>query len=128
MVDPAELQVWKTRKMPREGFLTLPPNSARNQKRVYERRIQIVKPKSLKGGATIDRYAAWSGKLERLGEMLGEENMSGIATIHDPLCDIAGGASHVRFSGCVDNPTDRSTVYAHSQLDKLWSSVRVRDP
>jgi hypothetical protein len=52
--------------MPREDFLTLPQNSARNQKRVYERRIQIVNPKSLKGGGTIDRYAARSGKLERL--------------------------------------------------------------
>jgi len=48
--------------------------------------------------------------------MLREQNVSGIAAVHDPLRDIDAGASHVRFSGCVDDSTHRSTVYAHSQL------------
>ena len=54
--------------------------------------------------------------LEIFSDVLREQNVSGIAAVHDPLCDIDAGASHVRFSGCVDDPTDRSTVYAHSQL------------
>src|SRR2546430_16069068 len=29
---------------------------------------------------------------------------------------LIAGASHVRFSGCVDDSADWSTVYAHSQL------------
>ena len=54
--------------------------------------------------------------LEIFSDVLREQNVSGIAAVHDPLCDIDAGASHVRFSGCVDDPTDGSTVYAHSQL------------
>src|SRR5438034_5562784 len=54
--------------------------------------------------------------LEIFSDMLREQNVSGIAAVHDPLCDIDAGASHVRFSGYVDDPTHGSTVYAHSQL------------
>src|SRR4030095_4143257 len=54
--------------------------------------------------------------LEIVSDMLREQNVSGIATVHHPLCDIDSGASHVRFSGCVDDSADRSTVDAHSQL------------
>jgi hypothetical protein len=54
--------------------------------------------------------------LEIFSYMLRQQDVSGIAAVHDPLCDIDPGASHVRFSGCVDDPTNRSTVYAHSQL------------
>src|SRR6266536_5633847 len=53
---------------------------------------------------------------EIFSDVLREQNVSGIAAVHDPLCRGDAGASHVRFSGCVDHPTDRSTVYAHSQL------------
>ena len=53
--------------------------------------------------------------LEIFSDVLREQNVSGIAAVHDPLRDIDAGASHVRFSGCVDDPTDGSTVYAHSQ-------------
>src|SRR5438876_12023774 len=49
-------------------------------------------------------------------DVLREQDVSGIAAVHDPLCDIDAGASYVRFSGCVDDPADGSTVYAHSQL------------
>src|SRR5437763_2709433 len=54
--------------------------------------------------------------LEIFSDMLREQNVSGIAAVHDSLCDIYAGASHVRFSGCVDDSADRSTMYAHSQL------------
>src|SRR5262245_14642994 len=54
--------------------------------------------------------------LEIFSHMLREQNVSGVATVHDPLCDINAGAGHVRFSGCVDDPTHGPTVYAHSQL------------
>src|SRR5204862_290711 len=47
---------------------------------------------------------------------LRQQNVSGIAAVHDTLRDIDAGASHVRFSGCIDDPTNRSTMYAHSQL------------
>src|SRR5262245_43244271 len=50
--------------------------------------------------------------------MLREQNVSGIATVHDPLCDIDAGAGHVRFSSCVDDSTHGPTVYAHSQLKR----------
>ena len=55
--------------------------------------------------------------LKIFSDVLGEQNVSGIAAVHDPLCDIDASASYVRFSGCVDDPTHRSTVYAHSQLN-----------
>src|SRR6266446_4149533 len=48
--------------------------------------------------------------------VLREQDMSGVAAVHDPLCHVDAGASHVRFSGCVDDPTHGSTVYSHSQL------------
>src|SRR5437867_10098313 len=54
--------------------------------------------------------------LEIFSDVLRQQNVSGIAAVHDPLCHIDASASHVRFSSCVDNPTDWSTVYAHSQL------------
>src|SRR4029077_14081045 len=54
--------------------------------------------------------------LEIFSDMLREQNVSGIAAVHDPLCDIDAGASYVRFIYCVDDPTHGSTVYAHSQL------------
>src|SRR5882757_9934513 len=54
--------------------------------------------------------------LEIFSDMLREQNVSGIAAVHDPLCDIDAGASHVRFSACVDDSADGSTVDAHSQL------------
>src|SRR5207253_10790439 len=54
--------------------------------------------------------------LQIFSDVLREQNVSGIAAVHDPLCDIDAGASYVRFSGCVDDPTHGSTVYAHSQL------------
>ena len=52
--------------------------------------------------------------LEIFSDVLREQNVSGIAAVHDPLCHIDAGASHVRFSGCVDHPTHGSTMYAHS--------------
>src|SRR2546430_2374877 len=54
--------------------------------------------------------------LEIFSDVLREQNVSGIAAVHDPLCDVDPSASYVRFSGCVDDPADGSTVYAHSQL------------
>src|SRR5947207_15936340 len=54
--------------------------------------------------------------LEIFSDVLREQDVSGIAAVHDPLCDIDAGASYVRFSGCVDHPTHGSTVYPHSQL------------
>src|SRR5213592_327141 len=54
--------------------------------------------------------------LEIFSDVLREQNVSGVAAIHDPLCDIDASASHVRFSCRVDDPADRSTVYAHSEL------------
>jgi hypothetical protein len=55
--------------------------------------------------------------LEIFSDVLREQDVSGIAAVHDPLCDIDAGASHVRFSGCVDDSTHGATVYAHSQLN-----------
>src|SRR4029077_1710542 len=54
--------------------------------------------------------------LEIFSDMLREQDMSGIAAVHDPLRDIDAGASNVRFSGCVDDSADWTTMYAHSQL------------
>src|SRR5262245_65361174 len=54
--------------------------------------------------------------LEIFRDVLRQQNVSGIAAVHDSLCDIDASASHIRFSCCVDDPTDRSTVYAHPQL------------
>src|SRR6184192_3061316 len=54
--------------------------------------------------------------LQIFSDMLRQQNVSGIAAVHDPLCDIDASASHIRFSGCVDDPTHGSAVYAHSQL------------
>src|SRR5436189_5866228 len=54
--------------------------------------------------------------LQIFSDVLREQDVSGVAAVHDPLCHIDASASHVRFSGCVYNPTDGSTVYAHSQL------------
>src|SRR5882724_362034 len=54
--------------------------------------------------------------LEIFTDVLRQQDVSGVAAVHDPLRDIDAGASHVRFSGCVDDPTHGSTVYTHSQL------------
>ena len=54
--------------------------------------------------------------LQIFSHVLRQQNVSGVAAVHDPLRDIDAGASHVRFSGCVDDSADWSTVYAHSQL------------
>src|SRR5215469_3604062 len=54
--------------------------------------------------------------LQIFSDVLRQQNVSGVATVHDPLCDIDASASHVRFSRCVNNAADRSTMYAHSQL------------
>src|SRR6266404_6817368 len=54
--------------------------------------------------------------LEIFSDVLRQQNVSGIAAIHDPLCDIDARASHVRFSGCVDDTAYGSTVYPHPQL------------
>src|SRR5205814_8765826 len=48
--------------------------------------------------------------------VLRQQNVSGVAAVHDPLRDIDAGASYVCFSGCVDDSADWSAVYAHSQL------------
>src|SRR5438046_9705914 len=55
--------------------------------------------------------------LQIFSHLLRQQNVSGVAAVHDPLRDIDAGASHVRFSGCVDDSADWSTVYAHSQLN-----------
>src|SRR5215471_1779978 len=55
--------------------------------------------------------------LQIFSDVFREQNVSGIAAVHHPLRHIDASSSHVRFSGCVDDPTDRSTVYAHSQLN-----------
>src|SRR5262249_9715089 len=57
--------------------------------------------------------------LKLFSAVLGQQNVSGVAAVHAPLCRVDASASHVRFSGRVDDPTDRSTVYAHSQL-QFW--------
>src|SRR5213595_899426 len=54
--------------------------------------------------------------LQIFSHVLRQQNVSGVAAVHDPLRDIDASASHVRFSGCVDDPADWSTVYTHSQL------------
>src|SRR5436190_15374323 len=54
--------------------------------------------------------------LDIFSDVLRQQNVSSIATVHDPLCRVDASAGHVRFSGCVDDPTDGSTVDAHSQL------------
>src|SRR5437773_3990625 len=54
--------------------------------------------------------------LQIFSHVLRQQNVSGVAAVHDPLRDIDAGASHVLFSDCVDDSTDRSTMYAHSQL------------
>src|SRR5437667_11868753 len=54
--------------------------------------------------------------LQTVSDVLRQQNVSGIAAVHVPLCRVDAGTSHVRFSGCVDDPTHGSTVYAHSQL------------
>src|SRR5437773_8484073 len=54
--------------------------------------------------------------LQIFSDVLREQNVSGIAAVHDPLCHIDARASHVRFSGCVDDSADGPAVYAHSQL------------
>src|SRR5258705_10800772 len=55
--------------------------------------------------------------LQIFSDVLRQQNVSGVAAVHDPLCDIDASASYVRFSGCVDDPTHGSAVYAHSQLN-----------
>src|SRR6266536_821053 len=55
--------------------------------------------------------------LQIFSDVLREQNVSGIAAVPDPLSRVYAGASHVRFSGCVDDPTHGSAVYAHSQLN-----------
>src|SRR5207247_9169013 len=62
--------------------------------------------------------------LEIFSDMLRQQDVSGIAAVHDPLCAIDASASHVRFSGYVDDPTHGSTVYAHSQLTFRMLLVR----
>src|SRR5262252_10730890 len=54
--------------------------------------------------------------LQIVSYVLRHQDVSGVAAIHDPLRNIYAGAGHVRFSGCVDDSADWSTVYAHSQL------------
>src|SRR5262249_7679441 len=57
--------------------------------------------------------------LKILSHAFRQQNVSGITTVHDPLCDVDTGTSHVRFSVCVNDPANRATMYAHSQL-KFW--------
>src|SRR5258708_39668746 len=54
---------------------------------------------------------------EIVSDMLRHQNVSCVPTVHDALCDVDASASHVRFSGCIDDSADRSTVDAHSQLE-----------
>ena len=54
--------------------------------------------------------------LQIFSHVFRQQNVSGVAAVHDPLRDIDAGASHVRFSGCIDDSADWSAVYAHSQL------------
>src|SRR5438876_12095442 len=55
--------------------------------------------------------------LEIFSDVLREQDVSGIAAVHDPLCNIDAGASHVSFSGCIDDATHGATVYPHAQLN-----------
>src|SRR5437762_13779302 len=52
--------------------------------------------------------------LDIFSDVLRQQNVSSIATVHDPLCRVDASAGHVRFSGSVDDPTHWSTVYALS--------------
>ena len=54
--------------------------------------------------------------LQIFSNVLGQQNVSGITAVHDPLCDIDASTSHIRFAGCVDDPTNGSTVNPHPQL------------
>src|SRR5437899_1042424 len=54
--------------------------------------------------------------LKIFSDVLRQQNVSGITAVHDPLCRVDAGASHVRFSGCVDDTAYGSTVYPHPQL------------
>src|SRR5262249_40913809 len=53
--------------------------------------------------------------LKIFSDVLRKQDVSRITAVHDPLCDVDPRAGHVRFPGCVDDPTDRPTMYAHSQ-------------
>ena len=49
-----------------------------------------------------------------LGEMLGEENMAGVAAIHDALCDVDSSSSEIGLIVHICDWIDRATVNAHA--------------
>ena len=49
-------------------------------------------------------------------DVLREQDVSGIAAVHDSLCDIDAGTSDIGSFGYVDDPADGSTVDSHPKL------------
>ena len=60
-----------------------------------------------------------------LGHMMGEKNVSGIATIHHSLGHVDARAGHVRPFVHVHHTTDRPAVNAHPDLQR-WLSFSAR--
>ena len=49
------------------------------------------------------------------GRVLGEQNVTGVAAIHHPLCQIQTGTCQIGASSHIDNSTDRTAMDAHAQ-------------
>jgi hypothetical protein len=56
VVDPAIAGLNEGRNAERKAFFTLTPDSDRNGKRFYQQPVQLVKPKRLNVGATIELF------------------------------------------------------------------------
>ena len=55
--------------------------------------------------------------LEVISDVFGEEDVPGIAAIHDALRDVNCGAGHARLLVHVDNAADRPAVHTHAQFE-----------
>src|SRR6266496_5494512 len=57
--------------------------------------------------------------LQIFGDMLREQNMSGITALHHAPRHVNAGPSHIRALVYVDNPANWSAMYAHPQ-PQFW--------
>src|SRR6516165_10380329 len=62
-----------------------------------------------------------------LRHMMGEKDVTGVATIHHPLGHVDGGPSYVRAFVHVHHTTDRSTVNAYANLQTRIVFERAAD-
>src|SRR5262249_47739582 len=75
----------------------------------------------------VEKWSPFFKFSQVFGDMLGEENVAGIATIHDTLREIQASAGEIRSFVYIDNAANWPAVNPHPKLQARMFLERAAD-